>query len=157
MELAGALFIELFITIHMSIFVLWPMSRIIYPDNSQAIFITLFILRALTLIIFDIFVSTSIAMFDFFMVFFGAFILVPISSAISTKIRKKKGTYNEKDNIFNVKIKKSNVAKHCPSCSLKISENANYCPNCGTRIVKASEIKSNNLNSNSNTNPIKKL
>lgn len=158
MELASALFMELFITIHMSVFVLWPMSRIIYPDNSKAIFITLSILRALTLIIFDFFISTSIAAFDFFMVFLGAFIIVPISSVITTKIRKKKGTYKESDSIFTVKsVKQPNspkpIAKHCPSCGLTISKKANYCPNCGVRIVKASEIKSNN--SNLNSNPIK--
>jgi len=150
-DLSVAIFIEVFVTIHMSIFVFWPMSKIISPKDSDKIFITLFIFRAITLVIFDIFISASIAMFDFFMVFFGAFIIVPLSALISTRIRKKNGTYNKNDGIFTVKTKVFNhtsIVKYCPSCNSKISENAKYCSNCGVKIIKDCEIEPNNLNSN---------
>ncbi len=73
-----AVFIELFITIHMSAFVFWPLSAIYSPDDMSKMFITLFVIRAVFLIICDFFITTLVAVLDFFMVFIGAFIIVPI-------------------------------------------------------------------------------
>lgn len=80
MPLAMALLMEAFISIHMSIFVLLPLAEIFTPNHRKTTFIILFILRVAILLFFDIFVTTQIAMIDFFAVFVGAFIVVPLSS-----------------------------------------------------------------------------
>lgn len=75
-----ALAMEAFVSIHMSVFVLLPLANIIKPDKKGIIFAILFIARAIILLFFDFFVTTNIAVLDFFAVFVGAFIIVPISS-----------------------------------------------------------------------------
>lgn len=66
-----ALIMEAFMTIHMSLFVLWPLSDVISPSDSKAMFKKLFVGRILILLFFDFFVSTTIAYIDFFAVFVG--------------------------------------------------------------------------------------
>lgn len=69
----------------MSIFVLSPLAKMISKENSKNVFWILFIIRATVLLICDFLVTPNIAMFDFFMVFIGAFIIVPISKASGIK------------------------------------------------------------------------
>ena len=71
---------EAFVSIHMSIFVLNPLSKIISKDNSKKTFWILFGIRVAILLFFDLFITTGIALVDFIAVFIGAFILVPIAS-----------------------------------------------------------------------------
>ncbi len=79
MSLNDAIFMEAFVSIHMSLFVLKPIADIYDPDKSKHLFIILFVTRAIILLFCDFFVSTSIAKVDFFAVFVGAFLVTPIS------------------------------------------------------------------------------
>ena len=81
--LGVALFMEAFVTIHMSVFVLIPLSKIFGKENHKKLFYILFILRVVLLLIGDFCVSTSVtAMSDFIGVFIGAFLVVPICASI---------------------------------------------------------------------------
>ena len=71
---------EAFVSIHMSIFVLMPLSKIISKDNSKKTFWILFGIRVAILLFFDLFITTGIAVVDFMAVFVGVFILIPIAS-----------------------------------------------------------------------------
>ena len=90
MGLAMALFMEAFVSIHMSVFVLLPLSKMISRENSKKIFWILFWIRIAILLCFDFFITTGIAVVDFFAVFVGAFIVTPIS--IKKGIRISKGS-----------------------------------------------------------------
>lgn len=82
-----AIFMEAFCSIHMSVFVLIPLSKIISKDNDKKVFITLFVIRVIVLLIGDLIAPMFMAMIDFFSVFIGAFIVIPISAAVTgTKI-----------------------------------------------------------------------
>lgn len=85
MELGPVLLMEAFVSIHMSVFVLMPLSQIFAPNNSKKLFWTLFIIRIVVLLFFDFFITTNIAIVDFAAVFIGGFIIVPISTAIANK------------------------------------------------------------------------
>ena len=73
-----ALGMEAFVSIHMSVFVLIPLSKIISKDNNKQVFWILFGIRAVILLFCDFFVTPAIAIVDFISVFIGAFILIPI-------------------------------------------------------------------------------
>ena len=74
-----ALGMEAFVSIHMSLFVLMPLSKILSGDNSKKMFWKLFGIRAAILLFFDFFITTNIAMADFIAVFIGACLLGPLS------------------------------------------------------------------------------
>ena len=80
-----ALGLEAFITIHMSIFVFKPLADMIPNYDSKTIFWTLFIIRALFLLIFDFFVTPWIVIGDFIFVFIGAFVIVPLTKSMTKK------------------------------------------------------------------------
>ena len=71
---------EAVVSIHMSVFVLMPLSKIISKDNSKKTFWILFGIRVAILLFFDLFITTGIAIVDFMAVFIGGFILIPIAS-----------------------------------------------------------------------------
>ena len=85
--IALAIGMELFVSIHMSVFVFAPLANIFSKNNSKKVFWTLFSIRAILLLFFDFFVTTEIAIVDFIFVFIGTFIVVPIAAVIS-KVRK---------------------------------------------------------------------
>ena len=91
MGLAMALFMEAFVSIHMSVFVLLPLSKMISRENSKKIFWILFWIRIAILLCFDFFITTGIAVVDFFAVFVGAFIVTPISIKKGIRITKNSG------------------------------------------------------------------
>lgn len=78
----GALFIEAFVTIHMSVFVLSPISKIFGKDKHKLLFKILFIIRIIILIIGDLISPGGMMMIDFFSVFIGAFLVVPLCAVI---------------------------------------------------------------------------
>ena len=61
MGMAMALFMEAFVSIHMSVFVLLPLSKMISRENSKKIFWILFWIRIAILLCFDFFITTGIA------------------------------------------------------------------------------------------------
>lgn len=87
--LGAALGMEAFVTIHMCVFVLLPLSTIISKDNSKKVFWILFGIRAAILLFFDFFITTGIAIIDFMAVFVGAFIVLPLSTKIGAGDNKK--------------------------------------------------------------------
>ena len=67
LSIGEALFMEAFVSIHMSLFVLYPMAKMLAKDgNTKKLFIIFFVIRAAILLYFDFFVTTSIALVDFF-------------------------------------------------------------------------------------------
>lgn len=74
-----ALFMEAFVSIHMSVFVLLPLSKMISKENSKKTFWIMFGIRAFILLFFDFFITTGICIVDFVLVFVGAFIVVPLT------------------------------------------------------------------------------
>ena len=91
MGMAMALFMEAFVSIHMSVFVFLPLSKMISRENSKKIFWILFWIRIAILLCFDFFITTGIAVVDFLAVFVGAFIVTPISIKKGIRITKDSG------------------------------------------------------------------
>jgi len=153
-----AIGMEAFVSIHMSIFVLWPVSNMLATNNSKQLFAILFIIRAAILLYFDFFVTTAIAMVDFFAVFAGAFIIVPIMAVITKKspfgapgqildgsikefqknggISKALSEYNDTTTTTN---NNSTVELRCARCYSLINMSDKFCPKCGY------ELKSSNI------------
>lgn len=110
------LFMEAFVTIHMSVFVLLPLSKLISKDNSRKIFWALFGVRIAILLFFDFFITTGIAIVDFMAVFVGAFIVTPIAM--------KKGVWNQKLSKQSGKEKVQTAAEtviHTPAADEKVT------------------------------------
>ena len=80
---AVALAMEAFVSIHMSLFVLKPLAEMFSKENSKKTFWILFATRVWILLLCDFFVSPGIAIIDFFGLFVGILIIVPICSAIT--------------------------------------------------------------------------
>lgn len=78
MSIWGAILCEAFVSIHMSVFVLFPLAGIINRNNVVKTFIVLFCIRLVILIIGDIINPAAMMIIDFMSVFFGAFILIPV-------------------------------------------------------------------------------
>ena len=76
MSLVGAILCEAFVTIHMSVFVLFPLAGIINKNKTVKTFIVLFCIRLVTLIIGNTINHTMMMIIDFMAVFFGAFVVV---------------------------------------------------------------------------------
>lgn len=133
-----AIFMELFVSIHMSVFVLKPLSKIISKDDSNKTFWTLFIIRAVILIIFDLFITTSIALVDFFMVFIGAFLIVPIA----TVINKKKNGESILEGIKPI-VNSSSVSEplKCSNCGEILNSNDNFCTSCGKKVNQSESVE----------------
>lgn len=86
LSIGEALFMEAFVSIHMSLFVLYPMAKMLAKDgNTKKLFIILFVIRAAILLYFDFFVTPFIALADFMGVFVGGFLIVPIMGKITKK------------------------------------------------------------------------
>ncbi len=135
----AVLFMEAFVSIHISVFVLKPLATLISEENSKKIFWILFIIRVVILLFFDFFVTTKIAIFDFLLVFIGAFLIIPIFAVI-----KKKNPYVRKQIVINSNLNnetldnqiKSNQAAvlNCVKCGKILKSNAKFCSNCGALV-----------------------
>ena len=72
-----AIFMELFVSIHMTAFVFYPFSMVFFPKYPRIVTTTLLALRFSLYIIIDFF-APGFAMVDFFLVFIGAFTMTPL-------------------------------------------------------------------------------
>lgn len=127
-----AMAMEAFVSIHMSLFVLKPLSEIFGKNgNSKKLFWTLFFSRVAILLYFDFFITTSIAIVDFLAVFVGAFILVPICSAITKIPINHKSNQVIKEDEF-VDQNQQNLILKCASCGAILNVNNKFCGNCGS-------------------------
>ena len=93
--LGMAIFMEAFCSIHMSVFVLYPLAGIINKNKVTQTFIILFGIRLVILIIGDIISPGLMAIIDFLSVFFGAFIVVPVLGGLKAVTFKGQNTYTE--------------------------------------------------------------
>lgn len=130
MAITMALAMEAFVTIHMTIFVLLPLANTFDPDKSKKLFKKLFIGRIIILLIFDFFITPYIAIIDFFGVFIGAFLVVPIASTLT----KNKITIQSATEITtNVE---NNVELKCSKCQAVLKPTDTACPQCKTAVSK---------------------
>lgn len=111
------IFIEIFVSIHMSVFVLFPLATIINKAKKEKIFIYLFITRAIVLLIGNTIYGLQMAMYDFISVFLGAFIVVPIAAALKLSLTSSNTRYNEilevdEIALLNAGIKNSGMIKN---------------------------------------------
>lgn len=145
-----AIGMEMFVSIHMSIFVLKPLSDIFSKKNSKKTFWTLFVIRAGVLLFFNFFITPFIAIVDFFAVFVGGFIIVPISAAITkTKIN---GRTNQviKTTLATPTTREQTQAKgvelKCAKCNTVLKITDKFCSNCGEPFDKNNVVISENVN-----------
>lgn len=135
-DLSMAIFMEAFVTIHMSVFVLKPLSMIIgKEENNKKIFWRMFIIRAIVLLYFDFFITTGIAIVDFLAVFIGAFIVVPISASVTkTPLNQRSNQVMVNTNrTTNLVVPQQTIINSiiCSQCGLKLKSTDKFCGNCG--------------------------
>lgn len=161
-----ALFIEAFVTIHMTFFVIWPLSRLLPLNDTHKTFWTLFIFRVIFLLFCDFFVTPNIFIIDFISIFIGAFLVVPIMTAFKGKYKK-----NNSSTVSELMLNNNNVEKpsltpsisdeeikvsekkneevireaiknlKCPKCGEKLRPIDKFCPNCGEDVKKRLNFK----------------
>ena len=139
------LWIEAFISIHMSVFVLKPLSKMFSKDNSTKIFWTLFIIRGVFLLICDFFVTPWIFMVDFIAVFVGTFLVVPIC----TLITKSKDNYIIDRTVVHTPIEApqeqiKGIELRCAKCNSILQITDKYCKNCGEPFAGNNVVVSEN-------------
>lgn len=150
--LAFALVMEAFCSIHMSIFVLKPLSEIFSKENSKKTFWTLFAIRACILIFCDLLVTPVIAIADFIAVFVGAFLVVPISAAITkTSINGRSNQvikFNVQNNQINTQPNPgvSGIELKCAKCNSVLQITDKFCPSCGEPFDGNNVVVSENAN-----------
>lgn len=138
-----ALLMELFVTIHMSVFVFLPLSKIFGKDRKHElkVFLVLFILRAIILITCDIIGKYWFALIDFLFVFLGAFIIVPILLIIF-----KKKIAAKKDSLFkNTSLNSNKISSNmkCAKCGAVLTFEDCYCPDCGEKVPETNLVHDN--------------
>ena len=164
-----ALFTEAFVTIHMTVFVIWPLSKLLPFNDSRKTFWTLFIFRIVFLLFCDFFVTPNIFIMDFISIFIGAFLVVPIAT-----VAKRKDKIDNSSKVSDLLLNNNNVEKpsltpsisdeeikisekkneevireaiknlKCPKCNEKLRPIDKFCPNCGADVKKEVELQINN-------------
>lgn len=147
-----ALGMEAFISIHMSVFVLKPLSEMFSKNNSKKTFWTLFSIRAIVLIFCDFFITPSIAIVDFFSVFIGAFAIVPISALITkNNINSRSNQVINNTNNINISPMNTNqingIELKCAKCNSVLKITDKFCQSCGTPFDQNNVVVSENNNS----------
>jgi len=129
LPLEVAVIMEAFVSIHMSIFVLLPLSKLISQENSKTTFWKLFAIRIAILVFFDLFITTAIAIVDFIAIFVGAFLVVPIWGAI-----KKQNPYNSKSSTTITNSSQTTSTEtilKCAKCGGILKVEHKFCTSCG--------------------------
>lgn len=123
-----AFLMENFMTIFMSVFVIYPIAKSCAKDGEvKSLFIKLSVIRYALLIFFDLFITTSVAVIDFSLVFLGAFIIAPVLTAINRKSVVTPSTVASNGSTNDVKLL-------CANCKTEIFIEDKFCPNCGMAI-----------------------
>lgn len=140
-----AIFMEAFVSIHMTLFVLKPLSDIFGGDNPKKLLTILFITRVIVLLFVDFFITPAVAVLDFMAVFFGAFLIVPLCGIITGKktfsskkqyVNLSSNTNNTLNFVPNTEQNKINgIALKCNSCQSVVSVNDKFCLNCGLPLT----------------------
>lgn len=134
-----AIIIELFCSIHMSIFVLFPLAKLLSKDkDNKQLFLKFFLIRAIFLLIGDIINPIATVIIDIVFLFLGAFILqtFTIRGKISELIsRTTVSTSNTISKPIEIKAIK------CSKCGHKCTiGNNKYCPKCGNHLLGSNII-----------------
>lgn len=129
--IALALLIEAFMTIHMSVFVLKPLSTIIAPEDSGKTFKSMSKTRLFILIFNSFFTTPAIAFLDFFAVFIGAFIVLPML---------KNKRLISSTPVTNSTATTESINSTCSKCGNSLQPNHQFCINCGEPIVKVENV-----------------
>ncbi|MBE6159945.1 MAG: hypothetical protein E7157_02735 [Lactobacillales bacterium] len=150
LDIVSALAMEVFVSIHMSVFVLKPLADMFSKENSKKTFWILFAIRAGILLFFDFFVTTFIAIIDFIGVFIGAALIVPICAKITkTKINSRSNQVikttpitaiaQSQDQIKGIELK-------CAKCSAVLNVTDKFCSHCGEAFDGSNVVVSENAN-----------
>ena len=132
-DMFGYIFMEAFVTVHMSLFVLSPLSKMFSESDSKRLFWILFTIRAIVLLFFDFFITPYIAIVDFFAVFIGAFIVVPISALV-----KRKSLINvNKSFVLQSEYVQDGVSMTCKNCGNALKMTDKFCFKCGAPVNNA--------------------
>lgn len=125
-----AIGIEAFVTIHMSLFVLMPLSKILKYDltEQKRLFWKMFWIRVAVLLILDFIIPMVIMMIDFFAIFIGAFLVVPFT------LKKKGGNFMVNN------IEETNTNAFCTNCGNKLDAGEAYCTNCGSKVSRSIDV-----------------
>lgn len=163
LPLPAIIFVECFVSIHMTVFVLKPLSKMISKDNSKIVLYILFGIRAAILIYCDIIGYYEIAIIDFLAIFVGTFIIIPLLGKITRTnidrrsnqviddeyIDKNKSSYYginsqsfcknpttdiSDDNEPDASVSSSVMIK-CDICGDKYPITYKYCPSCGALLT----------------------
>lgn len=126
------IFMEAFVTLHMTFFVLLPLSKLIAPTDYKKTFWKLFYIRIGILLFFDFFITPMIAIVDFVGVFVGFMLVLPIVSVIKGKSNKNI-QYSTNQNSLNNNINNMNkgIILKCTKCGGVLQIDNKICPNCG--------------------------
>jgi len=127
-----AIFLEAFITIHMSLFVMMPISKIFGKDNYKSLFWKLFIVRIIFLLLVDILITPEIVILDFFALFIGDFLVVPICTVM--KKASNRALVNKL--VYSHDSLNSNPILRCEKCGMEVTLDHKFCSNCGKTITK---------------------
>ncbi len=165
----SALFTEAFVTIHMTIFVIFPLSRLLPLEDSSKAFWMLFISRVVFLLFCDFFVTPDVYILDFLSVFIGAFLVVPIATVFKLKGKSKNSSKVQELILNNNNVQRTPLVSStsdeeikvsekkneeviraaiknlkCPKCNEKLRPIDKFCPNCGADVKKEVELQINN-------------
>lgn len=151
-QLPIVLLAEAFCTIHMCAFVLFPVSKLLAKENEdKKLFWILFSIRVAIIVIGDFITPWTIFMIDFFSIFIGAFILVPILTLIKKKgsftgINSSKATSNlahaqSAAAVTALSQKQVNTKFKCSKCGKESALGNKFCPICGTTLTENDYIE----------------
>lgn len=136
-SIGEAFLMEAFCSIHMSIFVLYPLAFIKEPENPKEKFKQYFIIRAGILIFFDFFIPNIISTLDFIAVFIGALAIFPkyLSKKSEKSINESVGTVNSSDNST------ATNNRLCEKCGAIVHLTDKFCSNCGEAVeIKEEQV-----------------
>ena len=141
-EFFGCLFMEAFVSVHMSLFVLLPLARIRADVDYRRKFWKYFNIRMIILLICNFFVTLYVCALDFFAVFIGSFIIVPLAALIH-----KKGWFGTSNATITSGTPSSSIIT-CSKCGAEVITGNKFCINCGApidgntvTIVPSSDVK----------------
>lgn len=94
-----AIFMELFCSIHMSVFVLFPLVAMINKKKKTITFCILFAIRFVILLIGDCINPMAMAMIDCFSIFIGAFLVITICLGLKSELKSDKTKFGDIEEI----------------------------------------------------------
>lgn len=128
-SLPSAIFVEAFLSIHMSFFVLMPISSMLAAEEWKKLFWKLFVTRIVILLFCDLYITPAVVLVDGSLLFIGAFVFVPVLMSITKRRPFQKGTYPDyKKSTYNVNQTNTSI---CPKCGNALRIDDKFCSVCG--------------------------